>query len=410
MIGRPVPPPLGSLRRATAARAGAAHRASAYGIAERGGPLVALEVPRRAALPDDVVIDIDFCGLCHSDVHAGRGEWGARQLPLVPGHEIVGRVAAVGREVSGFAVGQRVGVGCLVDSCRECASCREGLEQFCERGGVGTYGALDRRTGEYTQGGYSSSIVVNQGYVLHVPESLDPAAAAPLLCAGITTYSPLRHFGAGPGSGVGVVGLGGLGHMAVKLAKALGASVTVFTTSASKVEAARALGADTVVVSGDAEAMKPVRHTLDLVIDTVAAPHSLDPYFATLRRDGTLVQLGLPGEPMPPVNPRPLLARRLRYTGSPIGGIAETQEMLDFCAEHAVAAEVEVVDAAGLNAAWDRMVAGDVRYRFVLDASTLPAPQTPAPPTSAPPTSAPQTPAPPTSAPRTSAPQTPPAE
>ncbi|WP_345150551.1 NAD(P)-dependent alcohol dehydrogenase [Arthrobacter ginkgonis] len=379
MIGRPVPPPLGALARATAARPEAAHQASAYGIAERGGPLVALEVPRRAALPDDVVIDIEFCGLCHSDVHSGRGEWGARQLPLVPGHEIVGRVAAVGAEVTGFTVGERVGVGCLVDSCRECDSCKEGLEQFCERGGVGTYSAIDHRTGEYTQGGYSSSIVVNQGYVLHVPESLDPAAAAPLLCAGITTYSPLRHFGARPGSGVGVVGLGGLGHMAVKLAKALGASVTVFTTSASKVEAARALGADTVVVSGDPEAMASARHTLDLIIDTVAAAHDLDPYFATLRRDGTLVQLGLPAEPMPPVNPRPLLGRRLRYTGSPIGGIAETQEMLDFCAEHAVAAEIEVVDAAGLNAAWDRMVAGDVRYRFVLDVSTLPAPAAPAP-------------------------------
>ncbi|MET1035137.1 MAG: NAD(P)-dependent alcohol dehydrogenase [Arthrobacter sp.] len=370
MSGRPVPPTppaLAALRDAPAGR----HSAVARGVAEPGGALVPLEVPRRAALPDDVVIDIDYCGLCHSDVHAARGEWGQRQLPLVPGHEIVGRVSAVGHDVRDFHVGDRVGVGCLVDSCRDCEACREGQQQFCANGAVGTYGATDGRTGEYTQGGYSSSIVVNSGYVLRVPASLDPAAAAPLLCAGITTYSPLRHFGVEPGDSVGVVGLGGLGHMAVKIAKAMGATVTVFTTSEGKRGAARELGADHVVVSRDEAAMGKAAESLQLIIDTVAAPHELGPYFTALRRDGTLVQLGLPAEPMPPVDPRLLLRRRIRYTGSIIGGIPETQEMLDFCAEHGVVSDVEIVDGDSLNEAWDRMVAGDVKYRFVLDNATL---------------------------------------
>ncbi|MFB0833249.1 NAD(P)-dependent alcohol dehydrogenase [Arthrobacter halodurans] len=370
MTGRPVPPTPTALARLRDAPAGR-HSAVARGVAEPGGPLVPLEVPRRAALPDDVVIDIDYCGLCHSDVHAARGEWGQRQLPLVPGHEIVGRVAAVGHGVRDFRVGDRIGVGCLVDSCRDCDACRGGEQQFCANGAVGTYGATDRRTGEYTQGGYSSTIVVNRGYVLRVPESLDPAAAAPLLCAGITTYSPLRHFGVAPGDAVGVVGLGGLGHMAVKIAKAMGATVTVFTTSEGKRGAARGLGADRVVVSRDEAAMGEVAESLHLILDTVAAPHELGPYFSALRRDGTLVQLGLPAEPMPPVDPRLLLRRRIRYTGSIIGGIPETQEMLDFCAEHGVVSDVEIVDADSLNEAWDRMVAGDVKYRFVLDNATL---------------------------------------
>lgn len=334
-----------------------------------------LTVARRAPKADDVEIAIEYCGLCHSDVHATRGEWGGQTYPLVPGHEIVGTVSRVGSAVTEFAVGDRVGVGCIVDSCRECDSCLDGLEQYCEKGMTGTYGAKDRRNGDaITQGGYSSSIVVDRGYVLRVPDSLDPAAAAPLLCAGITTFSPLRHFDVEEGDVVGVVGLGGLGHMAVKLAKAMGATVVVFTTSESKVAAALELGADQVVLSRDEEAMAAANRSIDLIIDTVAAPHDLNPFFRTLRVDGALFQLGLPSEPMPPVNPGSLIRRRIAYAGSLIGGIAETQEMLDFCAEHGVVSDIEMVSAAQLNEAYDRMVAGDVKYRFVLDTSTLQAP------------------------------------
>jgi uncharacterized zinc-type alcohol dehydrogenase-like protein len=333
---------------------------------------VPLTVARRAPKPDDVEIAIEFCGLCHSDVHATRGEWGGQAYPLVPGHEIVGTVSRIGADVTDFAIGDRVGVGCMVDSCRECDSCLDGLEQYCENGMTGTYGAKDRRNGDaITQGGYSSSIVVDRRYVLRVPASLDPAAVAPLLCAGVTTFSPLRHFDVGEGDVVGVVGLGGLGHMAVKLAKAMGAKVVVFTTSESKVAAALELGADEVVLSRDGEAMAAADRTVDLIIDTVAAPHDLNPFFRTLRVDGALFQLGLPSEAMPPVNPGALIRRRIAYAGSLIGGIAETQEMLDFCAEHGVVADIEMVPAAQLNEAYDRMVAGDVKYRFVLDTGTL---------------------------------------
>lgn len=334
-----------------------------------------LTLARRTPQADDVEIAIEFCGLCHSDVHATRGEWGGSTWPLVPGHEIVGTVSRVGSAVADFAVGDRVGVGCIVDSCRHCESCLDGLEQYCENGMTGTYGAVDRRNGDaVTQGGYSSSIVVDRRYVLRVPESLAPASAAPLLCAGVTTFSPLRHFEVEDGDVVGVVGLGGLGHMAVKLAKAMGARVVVFTTSEAKVAAALELGADEVVLSRDGDAMAAANRTIDLIIDTVAAPHDLNPYFRTLRVDGALFQLGLPSEPMPPVNPGALIRRRIAYAGSLIGGIAETQEMLDFCAEHGVAAEIEMVRADQLNEAYDRMVAGDVKYRFVLDTSTLHAP------------------------------------
>ncbi|MBT2549756.1 NAD(P)-dependent alcohol dehydrogenase [Arthrobacter sp. ISL-65] len=334
--------------------------------------MVGLTVARRAPKADDVEIAIEFCGLCHSDVHATRGEWGSQNYPLVPGHEIVGRVSRVGSDVLDFQPGDRVGVGCMVDSCRECESCLEGLEQYCERGLTGTYGAKDARNGDaVTQGGYSTSVVVDRRYVLRVPENLDPAAAAPLLCAGITTFSPLRHFGVRKGHVVGVVGLGGLGHMAVKLAKAMGAEVKVFTTSESKVSAALELGADAVVLSRDEEAMAAENRSIDVIIDTVAAPHDLNPFFRTLRRDGALFQLGLPSKAMPPVNPGALIRRRISYAGSLIGGIAETQEMLDFCAEHGVVSDIELVGAEQLNDAYDRMVAGDVKYRFVLDASTL---------------------------------------
>ncbi|MET3919751.1 NAD(P)-dependent alcohol dehydrogenase [Arthrobacter sp. UYEF20] len=376
--GRPVPPPLAQPLPTldTPSEATDAPRlAAAYGATASDSGLVPLTVARRAPKEDDVEIAIEFCGLCHSDVHATRGEWGAQNYPLVPGHEIVGRVARVGSAVDDFTPGERVGVGCMVDSCRECDSCLDGLEQYCENGMVGTYGAKDRRNGDtVTQGGYASSIVVDRRYVLRVPESLDPAAAAPLLCAGVTTFSPLRHFDVEEGDVVGVIGLGGLGHMAVKLAKAMGAEVKVFTTSESKFAAARELGADDVILSRDEAAMAAADRSIDVIIDTVAAPHDLNPYFRTLRLDGALFQLGLPSGAMPPVNPGALIRRRIAYAGSLIGGIAETQEMLDFCAEHGVVSEVEVVRADQLNEAYDRMVAGDVKYRFVLDASTLGSP------------------------------------
>lgn len=383
--GRPVPPPLalkipldgGTAEQAagaTAARGGGLLAAARGAVSSTGG-LVPLTVARRAPKADDVEIAIEFCGLCHSDVHATRGEWGTQNYPLVPGHEIVGRVSRVGSDVDDFTPGDLVGVGCLVDSCRECESCLDGLEQYCERGMTGTYGAKDARNGgSITQGGYATSVVVDRRYVLRVPENLDPAAAAPLLCAGVTTFSPLRHFGVEEGDVVGVVGMGGLGHMAVKLAKAMGAKVVVFTTSGSKVSAALELGADDVVLSRDEDAMAAANRSVDLIIDTVAAPHDLNPFFRTLRRDGALFQLGLPSEAMPPVNPGALIRRRIAYAGSLIGGIAETQEMLDFCAEHGVVSEIEIVGADQLNSAYDRMVAGDVKYRFVLDISTLQAP------------------------------------
>lgn len=378
--GRPVPPPLAkpvapeaATPEATAADGG--RPAAAFGATSPDSGLVPLTLARRAPGADDVEIAIEFCGLCHSDVHATRGEWGGKVWPLVPGHEIVGTVSRVGSAVVDLAVGDRVGVGCIVDSCRHCESCLDGLEQYCENGMTGTYGAVDRRNGDaVTQGGYASSIVVDRRYVLRVPEALDPASAAPLLCAGVTTFSPLRHFEVEDGDVVGVVGLGGLGHMAVKLAKAMGARVVVFTTSEAKVAAALELGADEVVLSRDEDAMAAANRSIDLIIDTVAAPHDLNPYFRTLRVDGALFQLGLPSEPMPPVNPGALIRRRIAYAGSLIGGIAETQEMLDFCAEHGVAAEIEMVRADQLNEAYDRMVAGDVKYRFVLDTSTLHAP------------------------------------
>jgi uncharacterized zinc-type alcohol dehydrogenase-like protein len=370
--GRPVPPPIAT---PILPDAGTGTLAAARGAVSSTSGLVPLTVARRAAKADDVEIAVEFCGLCHSDVHAARGEWGGQTYPLVPGHEIVGTVTRLGSAVTGFAVGERVGVGCIVDSCRECESCLDGLEQYCEKGMTGTYGAVDRRNGDtLTQGGYASSIVVDHRYVVRVPASLDPAAVAPLLCAGITTFSPLRHFDVEEGDVVGVVGLGGLGHMAVKLAKAMGARVVVFTTSESKVPAALELGADEVVLSRDEDAMAAANRTIDVIIDTVAAPHDLNPLFRTLRVDGALFQLGLPSEAMPPVNPRALIRRRIAYAGSLIGGIAETQEMLDFCAEHGVVADIEMVDAGHLNEAYDRMVAGDVKYRFVLDTSTLQAP------------------------------------
>lgn len=355
-----------------AKRPGGSTIVTAYAAESAAAPLVRGSIERRAPEADDVSIAIDFCGLCHSDVHTVRSEWGVSHYPLVPGHEIVGRVMGVGSAVTGFKPGDRVGVGAFVDSCRECVQCAAGLEQFCETGYTGTANARDRRHGGMiTKGGYSTSIVVHQAYVLRIPSDLDPAAAAPLLCAGITTYSPLRRNRVQPGDRVGVVGLGGLGHLTVKMATAMGATVTVFTRSAAKKAAARSLGAADVVISTDAEAMRGAKNSLNLIIDTVCARHDLDQYLATLKLDGTLVQLGLPPEPMPPVTVGLLVRRRLNYTGSMLGGIGETQEMLDFCAAHAIVADIELVSAGELNSAYDRLVRGDVRYRFVLENSTL---------------------------------------
>ena len=346
---------------------------SAFGAPAADQPLVSLAIERREPGPRDVSIEILYCGVCHSDLHTARGEWGDKPWPVVPGHEIVGKVTAVGDEVEGFAVGDLAGVGCMVDSCRECASCGDGLEQYCENGNTLTYGSPEKSIGGFTAGGYSSAIVVDQDFVLRISPDVDLAATAPLLCAGITTYSPLRHWNVGPDSKVGVIGLGGLGHMAVKIAKAMGAEVTLFTTSPGKADDARALGATNVVISTDAEEMAAAANTLDLVIDTVAAAHDLDPYIGTLRRDGSIVLLGVPPTPHPSPGVFGLLGRRRSIGGSNIGGIAETQEMLDFCAEHDVTSDVEMIRMDQIDEAYERMLASDVKYRFVIDMESMPA-------------------------------------
>jgi uncharacterized zinc-type alcohol dehydrogenase-like protein len=347
--------------------------ANGYAAYSATEPLRPWRFERRDPGPRDVQIQVLFCGICHSDLHTVREEWGSISFPQVPGHEIVGRVTAVGAEVEGVREGQMVGVGCMVDSCRRCDACTEGLEQYCETGFTGTYGGVEKETGRPTQGGYSDTIVVDRDFVLSIPDGLDPAAAAPLLCAGITTYSPLREFGAGPGKRVGVVGLGGLGHMAVKLARAMGCEVTLFTTSPGKAEDARRLGASRVIVSRDAGEMSAAAGSLDLILDTVSAPHDVDALLQTLRRDGTLVLLG--GSPTPHDAPGAFsfIMRRRRMAGSLIGGVRETQEMLDFCAEHGLGSDVELIAADRINEAYERMLKGDVKYRFVIDLATLPA-------------------------------------
>jgi len=326
---------------------------------------------RRDVGANDVRIAIKFCGICHSDLHFARGDWGEQQYPAVPGHEIVGVVEAVGSAVTDHRVGDHVGVGCLVDSCRSCASCGEGLEQYCETGSTGTYMGIEQQTGRPTYGGYSDTIVVDRHFVLRMPVGVDLSSTAPLLCAGITTYSPLRHWNAGPGVRVGVNGLGGLGHMAVKLAAAMGAEVTLFTTSPAKVADATRLGAAHTVLSRDDDAMAAAAGSLDLIIDTVSVSHALDPLLNTLRRDGTLVLVGAPAEPHPSPAVFSMVMRRRAIAGSLIGGIAETQEMLDFCAEHTLGADIEVIPMTEVNTAWERMLRSDVRYRFVLDVGTM---------------------------------------
>lgn len=333
-------------------------------------PLRRTTIERRAVGPTEVLIEIAYAGICHSDIHCARSEWGAVTYPIVVGHEIAGVVAEVGSAVTRYAVGDRVGVGCMVDSCRECENCLAGLQQYCTGGGmIGTYDAIGR-DGLPTAGGYSTHIVVEQDYVLRIPDGLGLDVAAPLLCAGITVYSPLRHWGAGPGSRVAVVGLGGLGHMAVKIAHALGAEVTVLSRSLKKREDALRLGADDYHATSDPAVFESLAGSFDLIVNTVSAQLDLGAYLGLLRTDGTLVQVGAP-EHAQPVHPFALIPGRRSLAGSMIGGIPETQEMLDFCGEHALGAEIEIVSADQVNEAWERVVGSDVRYRFVIDVSTL---------------------------------------
>ncbi len=345
----------------------------AFGVATAGAPLTALDITRRAVGPTDVGIKIAYCGVCHSDLHTARGEWGAPMLPCVPGHEIVGHVTAIGAEVSKFKVGDTVGVGCMVYSCRTCPACKDGLEQYCEGTGfVGTYGGATPDAPGHTLGGYSQAIVVDQAFVLKIthPEA-QLAAVAPLLCAGITTYSPLRHWNAGPGKKVGVVGIGGLGHMAVKLAHAMGAHVVAFTTSEAKRQDALDLGADEVVISKDAEEMKAHAGSFDLIVNSVAASHNLDAFITLLKRDGTMCMLGAPDSPHPSPSVMGLIFGRKSIAGSLIGGIAETQEMLDFCAKHGIVSDIETIAMQDIETAYGRMLKSDVKYRFVIDNASM---------------------------------------
>jgi uncharacterized zinc-type alcohol dehydrogenase-like protein len=343
---------------------------SAYAAPSATDPLTKTTVTRRDVGPHDVAFDIHFAGICHSDIHTVRGEWGSIEYPLVPGHEIAGVVTEVGTEVTKFAVGDRVGVGCFVDSCRECEACLAGDEQYCTGGGmVGTYNGVGR-DGERTQGGYSGAIVVDERYVLNVPDAIPLDKAAPLLCAGITTYSPLRHWNAGPGSKVAVVGLGGLGHLAVKIAVAMGAEVTVLSQSLKKMEDGLRLGATDYRATSDRETFRDLRGRFNLIINTVSANLDLNNYLKLLKIDGTLVELGMPEQPMT-VAATALISRRRSIAGSMIGGIAETQEMLNFCAEHDVTPEIEVIEPESINEAYERVIASDVRYRFVIDTASL---------------------------------------
>ena len=337
------------------------------------GPTSVLEpftFERREPGPHDVLIEILYCGICHSDIHQARDEWGGAIFPMVPGHEIVGRVARVGSGVKRFTVGDLAGVGCFVDSCRACASCKAGLEQYCEGHIVWTYNGTEKDEKTPTYGGYSSQIVVDENYTLKIPPQLPLASVAPLLCAGITTYSPLRHFRVGPGQRVGIVGLGGLGHMAIKLAASMGAEVTVLSTSKTKERDARRLGAHDFVVSLDPKNLEALANRFDFILDAVSAPHDLNAYLGLLRRDGVLVLVGAPPKPLE-VQAFPLILKRRRLAGSVIGGIRETQEMLDYCAQKNIASDVEIIPIQQVQAAYERTIKGDVRYRFVIDMKTL---------------------------------------
>jgi alcohol dehydrogenase (NADP+) len=344
----------------------------AYAVQSPTARFAPFTIERREPLPRDVEIEILYCGVCHSDLHTARGEWADVVHPVVPGHEIVGRVTRVGSEVKGFQRGALAAVGCLVDSCKTCASCEQGLEQYCEPGPTFTYNSDDPRSpGRKTFGGYARSIVVDQRFVLRVSDQVDLAAAAPLLCAGITTYSPLRQWGVAKGKKVGIVGLGGLGHMGIKFARAFGAHTVLFTTSPAKIEDGKRLGANEVVVSRDESARKAHLGSFDFILDTVAAPHDLDAYTELLRLDGTLCLVGAPPTPHPSPNVWNLILKRRRIAGSAIGGIRETQEMLDFCAQHEIASDVEIIPIQKIDEAYERMLRSDVRYRFVIDMASL---------------------------------------
>lgn len=341
---------------------------AAYAAQAATTPLAPLQIERREVQPHDVAIEILFCGVCHSDVHQARNEWGGTTFPVVPGHEIVGKVTAVGSHVKKFKVGDTVGVGCLVDACGDCSECRDGLEQFCP-GGVFTYNSTGK-DGKLTYGGYSTGVVVHESFVLAIQSTLPLEQIAPLLCAGITTYSPLKHWGVKKGTKVGVVGLGGLGHMAVKIAHAMGATVTVLSSSEKKRDDALRLGAASYATTSDPRTFEQYANHFDLILNSVSGSHSLESYLSLLRRDGTMVLLGVPEQPAT-LHPFPLIMKRRQLAGSLIGGIAETQEMLDFCATHNIGSDVEVIPMHYINEAYERMIKGDVRYRFVIDMNSL---------------------------------------
>jgi uncharacterized zinc-type alcohol dehydrogenase-like protein len=346
------------------------YNARAFATLSKTSPLAPFNFQRRDPGAHDVQIQIIYCGICHTDVHIARNEWQGTTYPCVPGHEIVGRVVKVGEHVRKFKEGNLVGVGCMVDSCRTCENCKDDLEQFCTSGATFTYNAPDKVSGGVTYGGYSESIVVDEAYTLHIPKNLDLAGTAPLLCAGITTYSPLRHYKVAKGQKVGVVGLGGLGHMGVKLAKAFGAHVVVFTTSANKVQDALRLGADEVVNSKNEAEMKKHLNSFHFILDTVAAKHDINAYLVLLKRDGTLTQVGVPAEPLS-VHVGSLIFGRRNFSGSLIGGIKETQEMLDFCGEHNITSDIELIPIQKINEAYERLIKSDVKYRFVIDMASL---------------------------------------
>lgn len=344
--------------------------ARAYAAESATTPLIPFSIERRTPASTDVQIEILYCGVCHSDLHQARNEWNGSLYPVVPGHEIVGRVTAVGSEVKQFKPGDLAAVGCMVDSCRVCPSCKRGLEQYCDKTPIWTYNSEDRHSGGHTLGGYSESIVVDQDFVLHVSEGVDLAGTAPLLCAGITTWSPLRHWNVGPGMKVGIVGLGGLGHMGLKFAHALGADVTLFTTSAGKAEDAKRLGADHVVVSRNEQEMKSQVNSFDFILDCVSAEHSIDSYLQLLKLDGTLVLVGVPEKPLAVTAFNVILPRK-QFAGSGIGSIGETQEMLDYCAKNNITSDIELIKVDQINEAYERLLKSDVRYRFVIDMASL---------------------------------------
>lgn len=345
---------------------------TAWAAADATSPLAPIAIPRRDVGPSDVKLAIMYCGICHSDLHTARDEWGGTRFPVVPGHEIVGRVVEVGAAVTRHQVGDLVGVGCMVDSCGQCAECRDGLQNYCQRGATFTYNSLDKHgTTPTTRGGYAGEIVVTEEFVVSIPDGMDPASAAPILCAGITMFSPLRHHNVGPGSTVGVAGFGGLGSMAVKLAKSMGAEVTVITRSDRKADDARKAGADHVLVTADPAQLRAAARSLDLILSTIPTSHDLNPYLQLLKRDGAYVILGAIEPLREPIHGGLLVRSRVNITGSLIGGIPETQEVLDFCAENGIAADIQVIGVDGINAAYDQLAAGDPGYRYVIDLSTL---------------------------------------